>query len=429
MVIDNHKNKLIRRTDIFIVVISFLAVSPFFSTIVNFYLFYFLVFVFFISLKRKIILFNQKIFLLLFFIYCLIFLQAFLSKGFSLAAVYFPLITFYLPFLIFKLQGISFFKNYINILYIVAIYTLPLWFLQSVYPPFDNFLKEAINLVFPLGWGSTPRSLLIFTAAWSDIVYNADLGIYRNSGIFHEPGAYAIFLNLGIVMNTFLTGKRFDKKNIVFIICILTTLSTAGFITLFIILSHFLWKQRIHLFIKLTAMVVFFLVSYQTYKSEEFLQSKIQSQFEDQVVAAEEEAGKYEAKSGRFFAFYTSYNLFLKNPIIGRGIIFATSQKASGEMNVGSSYTYGLMGMFATYGIFFGLYFAYYMFRGFLFLSLLSGQNKSFPIFAFVALNLSLSTQIFISSTIFVLIFIIGLHYSYNKNRRNMINKKLISRK
>ncbi len=363
---------------------------------------------------------DNKIAGILIALYVLIAIQGVLFQGFSYAVFYFPLITFYIPYLIYRLSGVTFFTYFNKVLFVMALFTLPLWILQSVYPPFDQFLRVAIELVQPLSWGSVPRSLLFYTAAWTDDIFNASLGIYRNSGFFHEPGAYGVFLALGIATNTLLTGKMFDNKNKVFIACLLTTLSTTAYIVLFIVLSTYLIKVKINPAFKMMVFFSFIIISIQVYQSEEFLQSKIQSQYKDQTYAAQNNFGRSEAYSGRFYAFFTSVNLFMENPVFGRGIVYATSEKASGEMHAEASYTYGFMGVLATYGIFFGIFYLFYFFRGIKRIGLLSRQPAYFIVAIFIAINLSLLTQIFITSTIIVLIFIIGIYSGNKKNNPHL---------
>ncbi len=312
-------------------------------------------------------------------------------------------------------MGISFFKYYVRILFVMAIITTPFWALQSFSESFDLLMREAIDWAFPLGWNVVPRSILIYTAAWRDELFNASLGFYRNSGMFHEPGGYGVLLNLGIIANYSLTGKMFNRRNLVFIFCLLTTLSTAGYVTFFVILSVYLVQIKINALFKVVAFFIFIYVSYQAYVGEEFLQAKIETQFEEQSHAADQNFGEYKAQSGRFFAFITAVDLFLDHPFTGRGIIYASSEKASGEMHEESSYGYGFIGVFSTFGIFFGLYFIIMFFRGIRDIAGVSGRPKLFVWAAFIAINLALLTQVFIMTAIFVLIFMIGVYSQENK--------------
>jgi len=415
-----HKKRFY--TDYLIVILSLFTVSPFINTVTNKYLLVLLVFTLFVSVNRKKRLFIRENLLVVVAFYVLLIIQSFLYNGFAYAMLYVPLITFYLPYLILQLVGISFFRYLVNVIYVIAIYTTPLWLLQSFVPAIDSLFRLAADFVLPYSFGSVPRSLLIYTAAWSDEIYNSSLGVFRNSGAFHEPGAYGVFLNLAIIINTFFTGTIFNRKNLVFMFCILTTLSTAGFITLFVILFFYLMKMKINWGIKVVAIVVFVFSSLIVYENQEFLQKKIQTQLEDQTYYAKNKLGRYDPHSGRFYAFFTSYELFKEHPFFGRGIMYATSEKASGEMHEGGSYTYGFMGILSNYGIFFGLFYMFNLYRGIKLLGSITKQQKVFIIGCFIALNLALLTQVFITTLVVFILFTLGSNYKFSTHLINYFN-------
>ena len=64
-------------------------------------------------------------------------------------------------------------------------------------------------------------------------------GLIRNNGIFGEGGAYQYFLNLALVINLYSIKRPvFSFSNWIFVISILTTFSTAGYIILIIVLAY-----------------------------------------------------------------------------------------------------------------------------------------------------------------------------------------------
>lgn len=393
-----------------IVLFTFGAISPFFALASFGYNLIFLIVAFSIAVKRGVRLIDQKIGLLLIFVYSLIAFQCIYYQGFSPAALYKPLFLVYIPFLIYSLMGISYFKYFNKVLFIIAIYTTPLWLLQSLVPAFDHLLRGLSDIVFPVGWDRMPRSLLIYTSAWGDSLFNESLGIYRNTGLFHEPGAYGIILNIGIVTNSLLTGKFWNKKNIFFIFCVLTTLSTAGYIALFITLTAMLYSYRINFFLKILFISIFMFIALQVYTQEEFLKSKVETQYADQTYAAKENYGKDRPQSGRFYAFITASREFLENPFFGRGIIEKTSKKATGEMHESAAYGYGFMGVFMIFGFPFGIYYMICMYRGFRRIGNISRQKNLFVVATFIAINLALLSQVFVMITIVFILVIIGLY-------------------
>jgi len=59
---------------------------------------------------------------------------------------------------------------------------------------------------------------------------------YRNSGFVWEPGSFGCFLTIALLLNFFLNKFKIDKKAIIFIIGIITTLSTTDYLALLIVL-------------------------------------------------------------------------------------------------------------------------------------------------------------------------------------------------
>lgn len=414
----NDPNKVrLSFIEYFISFIGLMSVNPFFGTVVNLYMIFFLFILLIIALHRKTTIIDKRIVVILGFAYLLIFIQYFIFGGFSLAGFYLPLSVFYIPFLIYKLIGIKFIYAFLDIMYAIVIFTTPLWLLQSTIPGIDSIFQSAIQIVFPYSFASVPRSLLLFTPAWSDIVFYAGFGIYRNSGLFHEPGAYGVFLVLALVLNTLIGYKLSSKRSIFFLFAAFTTVSTTAYLVLFIFLGTILLKSRANLFLKTFFIFIFFIFSFQLFSNQEFLKEKIIDQYQNQLYAVDFNLGIYSGQSGRFFAFLISMDNFLKYPLTGRGILFATSEKATGEMHIDTSYSYGFMGFFATYGFIFGILYMVLFWRGFLFIEKNFQSDKPLALTGFIVLNLALLTQVFFTSIPIVFLSILGLMANNERNQ------------
>jgi len=59
---------------------------------------------------------------------------------------------------------------------------------------------------------------------------------FRNSGFSWEPGAFGCFLVIALMLNLFLNKFKFDKKSYLFIVAIITTISTTDYLALMILL-------------------------------------------------------------------------------------------------------------------------------------------------------------------------------------------------
>jgi hypothetical protein len=72
----------------------------------------------------------------------------------------------------------------------------------------------------------------------NDIVFTYTKGRhdFRNSGFVWEPGAFGCFLTIALLFQFFINKFTFDKKAYIFIIGIITTLSTTNYLALLILL-------------------------------------------------------------------------------------------------------------------------------------------------------------------------------------------------
>lgn len=108
------------------------------------------------------------------------------------------------------------------------------------------------------------------------LVYDA-----RNCGPFWEPGAFQGFLNLSLWFELTLNRKRdiyWKTRVVVFIITILTTLSTGGYIVLFtILLFYFLQDRKKGSAWKIFGTILLLLISIYLYTSLDFLGEKIET--------------------------------------------------------------------------------------------------------------------------------------------------------
>ena len=372
--------------------------SPFFllGTKVTFWILLFILLLIFTRGYYKI--FDQKIFMILSAVWVLMLLQLALFGGnFTPAMIYKPFWIFYTPFLVFVIMGLKYFKYLFNVIYYIAIYTSIIYLLHTFSPSFNDWLMQAFKDVFPYSWAEWPCTILIYS-----IQRESGYFFMRNSGVFHEPGAYSIYLMLAIVINTFYTKQPFNRKNIFLAIVLLSTFSTAGYIMLFVFLSYAVIKLNIPNILKPVIIIPFVVLLLNVYQSSIFLEQKIIMQYEEESKLI---SGGEKSQRGRFYSFGMSMKSFASTPIFGRGFLENT------EYNVGksASYGYGFAGLFARYGLFFGLFYMWFFYKGFLTLSKLYKMPKNYTFIAFIVINMGLLTQIFFFHTPFIYFFLIGL--------------------
>ncbi|GAB1405075.1 hypothetical protein MASR1M74_22540 [Lentimicrobium sp.] len=105
-------------------------------------------------------------------------------------------------------------------------------------------------------------------SAWAEV---------RNCGFMWEPGAFAAILVFMLSYRFSVNGFKVDKYIIVYLLALLTTVSTAGFLALFLIsLAYMLTIKKHILFYYLIVIPLFLWFSYNYYKSSEFLFGKIE---------------------------------------------------------------------------------------------------------------------------------------------------------
>lgn len=381
-----------------------LYASPFFSLVdVRIKFAFTMIILVYVFLKGK-LRDSKNIFLILITVYGLIIIQAVLYGGFSNAGFYKPLLLFLTPFVLYRLLGLSYFKYLFWIIYYGAIFSFPIWLLQILIPSFDRLLLKFAEALFPYSWDVWPRSLIFYTVS-SNTDINNSIGIIRNAGFFHEAGALALFLMLAIIINTLFTRNTLDRKNIVLSIIILTTFSTAGYVLLALFLVYAIPKSKMNPILQFLIFFIMIIITIKTYRSEDFLKSKIEEHYSTQLNAVE----RNETGQGRFYSFFKALELVKQNPFFGKGILIANRPVESGVY-----YDWGPMGLFANYGIIFGFIYLFYYYKGLKKMCLYFGLPKVLAILFFVIIQAGLSTQSFFFHASFVMVFIIGLESNTN---------------
>lgn len=406
----NNKTKFID----YILVLSALLItaSPFFFLVSVLVPFTFMVIICAYALYKKKLRNSKKIFLVLIAVYALITIQWVLYGGFSPAGIYKPLLIFFTPYILFRLLGWKYFKCLFDIIYYSSIFTFPIYLLQSIFQPVNALVIKAMDIAFPYAWTDWPRTILFYS-----MPRESGFLLLRNSGIFHEPGAFSLYLMLAIIINTFFTRKALERKNIILAIILLTTFSTTGYILLILFLAYAIPKSKMNLILKYLVFFIMIIITINTFRSENFLKEKIEEHYSSQVYAIEHN----EVGQGRFFAFFKSFEGFRQNFFFGKGILVANQSVIGGIRN--SGFGWGFMGFLACYGIIFGFIYLLFYYKGLNKLCLFYGLPKGIAILFFIIIHAGLSTQVFFFHASFVMFFIIGLESNVNLDA-SIITKK-----
>lgn len=131
--------------------------------------------------------------------------------------------------------------------------------------------------------------------------------IIRNQSIFWEPGAFQFFVNIALIMNLRFTDKLLSKRNIIYIITILTTFSTTGYFVLTLILldqiklKRFIKKKYFIPYLALFCLIILIISS-----------PTIRDKFSP-------DSQKYKSYYARMMSTINAYEMIKKHPIIGFG--------------------------------------------------------------------------------------------------------------
>lgn len=164
-------------------------------------------------------------------------------------------------------------KHYVDIMFFLAIISL----LCFAYNCFIGVIPYIPVESTTIDGGNIFRvSSILYTQLYNGAAMELTL---RNCGPFWEPGAFQGFINLALFINIFYcsnNNKYWLLKNIVFIVTVLTTLSTGGYIVLFIISALIvLYKTHWLQFTKMIVIFIIVLMAIYLYYSLEFLGDKI----------------------------------------------------------------------------------------------------------------------------------------------------------
>lgn len=274
----------------------------------------------------------------------------------SIVGLVIKLLYAYLLLLIIKND---FLKCYVNSLYYLALLSIPLFFIGLIFPDVYKSLYSALHSINLLDSDRVDGFSL-----W---VYNIHLtGLTRNCGFMWEPGAYACVLNFGIFFNFILNKIEINKKTIVFIVALVTTFSTTGYIAIIPTLLFASYNSRVkqkifYVTIFLTVCVIFL--------NTPFIKGKITRQYRYNFIE-----GKLQEHVGvpdRFLSLRYDLQQFSKNIFVGTG---PGSQTRFENFSIYAGSTVGI----SDFIVKFGLYGTFFLFLN-LFISgkqLIITENK-----------------------------------------------------
>lgn len=191
-------------------------------------------------------------------------------------------ISFFLDIITYSLSvlviGFAFAKSFIGVMKFLSYVAVLFWFFIVIFPSiypylvmFGHFLPQFISDSWEENTTNLGVSLYLYFLPTNAGTYLN--GFFRNCGPFFEPGLFASYLTIAIILNLSFTKSLFDKKNSILVIALLTTFSSAGYVSFALIVFY------VTLFSKNTFVKVLYLLAililWQPIMNLDFMSDKI----------------------------------------------------------------------------------------------------------------------------------------------------------
>lgn len=354
--------------------------------------FLFIVFYFFRRKKEM----DFSVIIMFLFLSILIIIQSLYYNFYDTQSVLGMYVRFLFPFFVIKIIGKNYAKYFINIVYVFTLIAFIFYIPSAISPTVFRYLSYIPHITGLAKYGQG-TNFLFYTV--EDAVMPG--GIRRLSGPFFEPGQYAAYLIFAIIFNLIITGKFFDKKNILFYIALVFTFSTMGYSSFFLLVIFYIYTN-VKSQIKYITIVLVMLVGYTLYVSLDFMSSKVEKQMET-VTDAE---GNEVQSTGRFGTTYNEFVDSWDNPLIGKGKNAKTRFSAAKLADPAYKVSNGLFDIAAKYGwIFWFLYF-WWIYLSLKELCKFYNYNSLFPLaIILIIFTLFMAQSLYAHSAILVLLY------------------------
>ena len=296
-------------------------------------------------------------------------------------------------------------ESYVKILFFLSVFSLIMMALFYIFPQMNNFFN-----VYNISKTAKHANYIIFTK-----IVNEN-GFGRNCGMFWEPGAYQTFICIALIFEISKPSPSV-RKIIVFIITILTTFSTTGYIALLFVYIYLFFgkynnKKQINGFIYLsilciTAILILFQdLFFSTQNYTPF--GKIILYFTSDVYNS-----KVSSVSIRINSVVQPIIVFLNNPLFGVGdikfreLIFDTTQGVT---------TGTFVNWFAVYGVFCGSLFMIGLSK----LTKKLSNNRLLNFIIFIIFFIITMSENYITNTAIIIILLYGFAFNHNINKNSL---------
>lgn len=309
-------------------------------------------------------------------------------------------------YFIVKILEKKFISYYVNILYYIAIISFVFFFPFLFLPALGTFFVHSIVPLFSIFniSHSVHETILVYNLSHIDV--------FRNSGPFWEPGAFAGYLVIAFMLNFINESEIISRKNIVFLIAIFTTFSTTAFLVLFLFFFFMYYKQVKNIPFKILTVVSLLTIAFVSYTSLDFLGNKIEKQLIKET-SKDVLYGK-SRDTGRFITIIRDMKDFKGHEWIGRGVNNATRFDApSGKVFLRSV---GLTDVLVKFGSVFFIMIIYFLYKSIcMYVSTIKidQPNQLICIGISITILVLLVSEVYFNYPLYWSLLFLG--YSYNK--------------
>lgn len=259
----------------------------------------------------------------------------------------FGIVYFLYPYLVLKLIGIEFWVLFEKWIYFFTKISIPLFAINFLDPGFFNSLHSVFSIF--------TNSTYVYPY-WSSLLYVNAIemdGYIRNSGFMWEPGAFSMMIVFAIIYYWLVNGVKYNKRFFIYLIALITTFSTAGYIAFAILIIGSTMKKFSLTSVLILSTFIFFFGN-EIYK-QDFLKGKLDlyvETFKENELKYSEHYELY--KVNRLQGAYFSVIETIDYPL-GYGVI--AKKDYSNEIEIYG--TNGLGSMLKMWGVILFFYFMY----------------------------------------------------------------------
>ena len=179
-----------------------------------------------------------------------------------------------------------------------------------------------VRFTSPMDLKIKSECLIVYTQTWEDPLVKEP---FRNSGMFWEPGAFAGYIIVTLLMfvdRLEVLWKKYLPGFIVLSVTLLTTFSTTGYITFFLLVLFYTIKwginnnKRIIAYAVVAATIVAGVVAFNEL---DFLGEKIQRQYR-----STENLKETDVSNNRFGSIVFDLPYIMSHPVFGNGLALST---------------------------------------------------------------------------------------------------------